>query len=83
MKNQPIPNDFLNCRCHLGPSEEVDSVLVKGDEVEVTVHPDCPFHAALVRHAWNGAQFSLVKMEMPGGEVKALMVRNGDDNADR
>ena len=79
MKNQPIPNDFVNCRCHLGSSREVDSVLVQGDDVEATVYPDCPFHAQLVRLAGNGVHFNIVKMEMPGGEVKAVMMKMEPD----
>jgi hypothetical protein len=74
VKNQPIPNDFLHCRCHVGPPEDTDSVFVRGDDIDVTVYPDCPFHAQQVRLAGNGVQFTLAKMEMPDGEAKAVLM---------
>jgi hypothetical protein len=75
VNSQPIPNDFLHCRCHIGPPQGTGSVFVRGDDVDVTVYSDCPFHAQQVRLAGNGARFSLVSMEMPGGEKKAILMR--------
>ena len=71
----PIPNEYVHCRCHLGSSSEVNSVLVRGDDIEATVYPDCPFHSPLVRLAGNGMRFTLNGLEMPDGEHKAVMMR--------
>jgi hypothetical protein len=80
MKPAPsIPNDYLHCRCHLGASAEVNSVLVRGDDIEATVYPDCPFHAQLVRLAGNGVKYSLNGLEMPDGEKKAIMMKMEPD----
>jgi hypothetical protein len=51
----PIPNDFIYCTCHLGPSEDGTGLLLQGNAgAEVTVYPECYMHSHIVRMVQSG-----------------------------